>query len=70
MTTNETNIIYPDLSSPSPPPSPLRGEGKGEGPSGYKLGILVNFSKSKVEYRRVLIRWIRYHSNNSRGLLR
>ena len=24
--------------------------------SGYKLGILVNFSKSKVEYRRVVIR--------------
>jgi GxxExxY protein len=24
--------------------------------SGYKLGILVNFSRSKVEYRRVLIR--------------
>lgn len=24
--------------------------------SGYKLGILVNFSKSRVEYRRVLIR--------------
>ena len=24
--------------------------------SGYKLGILVNFSKSKAEYRRVLIR--------------
>ena len=24
--------------------------------SGYKLGILVNFSKSKFEYRRVLIR--------------
>lgn len=24
--------------------------------SGHKLGILVNFSKSKVEYRRVLIR--------------
>lgn len=24
--------------------------------SGYKLGILVNFSKSKVEYQRVLIR--------------
>ena len=24
--------------------------------SGYKLGILVNFSKSKVEYLRVLIR--------------
>jgi hypothetical protein len=24
--------------------------------SGYKLGILVNFSKSKVEYRRVLTR--------------
>ena len=24
--------------------------------SGYKLGILVNFSKGKVEYRRVLIR--------------
>jgi GxxExxY protein len=24
--------------------------------SGYKLGILVNFSKSKVEYNRVLIR--------------
>jgi len=24
--------------------------------SGYKLGILVNFSKSKVEYGRVLIR--------------
>ena len=24
--------------------------------SGYKLGILVNFSKAKVEYRRVLIR--------------
>jgi len=23
---------------------------------GYKLGILVNFSKSKVEYQRVLIR--------------
>jgi GxxExxY protein len=24
--------------------------------SGFKLGILVNFSKAKVEYRRVLIR--------------
>jgi len=24
--------------------------------SGYKLGILVNFSKAKVEYKRVLIR--------------
>jgi len=24
--------------------------------SGHKLGILVNFSKSKVEYQRVLIR--------------
>jgi len=24
--------------------------------SGYKLGILVNFSKSKAEYRRVLVR--------------
>jgi len=24
--------------------------------SGYKLGILVNFSKGKVEYRRVIIR--------------
>jgi GxxExxY protein len=24
--------------------------------SGYKLGILVNFSKAKVEYRRVVIR--------------
>ena len=24
--------------------------------SGYKLGVLVNFSKSKIEYRRVLIR--------------
>ena len=24
--------------------------------SGYKLGILVNFSKSKIEYKRVLIR--------------
>lgn len=24
--------------------------------SGYKLGILVNFSRGKVEYRRVLIR--------------
>ncbi len=24
--------------------------------SGYKLGILVNFSKSKVEFRRVVIR--------------
>jgi GxxExxY protein len=24
--------------------------------SGYKLGILVNFSRSKVEYQRVLIR--------------
>jgi GxxExxY protein len=24
--------------------------------SGYKLGILVNFSKAKVEYQRVLIR--------------
>ncbi|NWG01481.1 MAG: GxxExxY protein [Syntrophaceae bacterium] len=24
--------------------------------SGYKLGVLVNFSKSKVEYQRVLIR--------------
>jgi GxxExxY protein len=24
--------------------------------SGYKLGILVNFSKSKIEYSRVLIR--------------
>jgi GxxExxY protein len=33
--------------------------------SGYKLGILVNFSKSRVEYRHVLIRKISYHSNNS-----
>ena len=24
--------------------------------SGFKLGVLVNFSKSKVEYQRVLIR--------------
>jgi len=24
--------------------------------SGYKLGILINFSKSKIEYQRVLIR--------------
>jgi GxxExxY protein len=24
--------------------------------SGYKLGILVNFSKAKVEYRRVIVR--------------
>jgi len=24
--------------------------------SGYKLGILVNFSKGKVEYRRVLVK--------------
>jgi GxxExxY protein len=24
--------------------------------SGYKLGILVNFSKSKIEYQRVVIR--------------
>ena len=24
--------------------------------SGYKLGILVNFSKAKIEYRRVVIR--------------
>lgn len=24
--------------------------------SGYKLGILVNFSKSKIEYQRVIIR--------------
>jgi len=31
-------------------PSPHRGEGKGEGASGYKLGVLVNFSKSEVEY--------------------
>jgi len=56
MTTNKTNIIYPDLSYPSLFPSPRRGEGKGEGPSGCDLGILVNFSKSKVEYQRVLIR--------------
>jgi hypothetical protein len=56
MTANKTNIIYPDLSYPSPFPSPRRGEGEGEGLSGYKLGILVNFSKSKVEYQRVLIR--------------
>lgn len=27
--------------------------------SGYRLGILVNFSKSKVEYGRVIIRSIR-----------
>jgi len=33
--------------------------------SGYKLGILVNFSKEKVEYQRVIIRQIRYHSDNS-----
>ena len=50
MATNKIRRI------PSPPPSPQRGEGKGEGASGYKLGILVNFSKSKVEYQRVLIR--------------
>jgi hypothetical protein len=56
MATNSTDIIYPDLSYPPPPPSPQRGEGKGEGPSGCDLGILVNFSKSKVEYQRVLIR--------------
>ena len=24
--------------------------------SGYKLGILVNFSRSKIDYRRVIIR--------------
>jgi len=41
---------------PSPPPSPRWGEGKGQGESGHKLGILVNFSKSRVEYLRVLIR--------------
>ena len=35
--------------------------GRVRGASGYKLGILVNFSKGKVEYRRVLIRQIRYH---------
>ena len=33
--------------------------------SGYKLGIPVNFSKAKIEYRRVVIRQIRYHSSNS-----
>jgi len=41
--------------TPSPPPSPRWGEGKGEGASGYRLGILVNFSKAKVEYRRVVL---------------
>ncbi len=56
MTANGTNIVYPDLSYPSSPPSPQRGEGGEEGPIGYKLGILVNFSRGKVEYRRVLIR--------------
>jgi len=54
MNANFTNIIYSDLSFPSPPPSPHRGEGKGEGASGGELGILVNFIKSKVEYQRVL----------------
>ena len=46
-----------------PPPSPQRlpagrqGErGKDEGPSGYKFGILANFSKAKIKYRRVVIR--------------
>jgi hypothetical protein len=53
--TNCTNIIYSDLSFPSPPPSPHWGEGKGEGASGHKLGILANFSKAKVESRRVVI---------------
>jgi hypothetical protein len=45
MAPNKTNPL---------PPSPLSGEGKGEGPSGYKLGILVNFSKAKVEYQSVV----------------
>jgi hypothetical protein len=51
MVANSTNIIYSDLSFPSPPPSPHRGEGA----SGHKVGILVNFSKAKVESRRVVI---------------
>jgi hypothetical protein len=54
MVANSTNIIYSDLSFPSPPPSPHRGEGNGEGASGHRLGILVNFSKAKVESRRVV----------------
>jgi hypothetical protein len=62
MTANETNIIYPDLSYTSPLPLPPAyrqagaGKGKGEGLNGYNLGILVNFSKGKAEYRRVIIR--------------
>jgi hypothetical protein len=56
MKANETNIIYPELSYKIMGAifevhimSYLKA-------SGCKLGILVNFSKSRVEYQRVLIR--------------
>jgi hypothetical protein len=40
MTTNKPDFLIA--------PSPQRGEGKGEGASGYKLRILANFSMEKV----------------------
>ena len=33
--------------------------------SGYRLGILVNFSRAKVEYRRVVMGYIGFYSCNS-----
>ena len=70
--TNSANIIYPDLSYQIMGAIFEVHKELGPGflesiyhkaqltsylkASGYKLGILVNFSKSKVEYQRVLIR--------------
>lgn len=44
-----------NMNVPLPPPSPHRGEGKGEGASDQRLGMLENFSKTKVESRRVVM---------------
>jgi len=35
------------------------------GQNGYEFGILVNFSKAKVEYRRVLVHSISCYSGDS-----
>jgi len=43
------------MTTPSPPVS-SKERGEDEGPTGYRLGIVVNFSEAKVEYQRVLIR--------------